>query len=99
MSTSHFDIHIIGSGIIGLATAVTLQARGIKVALLDANKVGQGASLGNAGHIAAEQVFPIADASMLRHIPAMLFNPTGPLRIDWRYLPRLMPWAMQLITK
>ncbi|CAM3560108.1 amino acid dehydrogenase [Psychrobacter glaciei] len=97
MTTSNVDLHIIGGGIIGLAAAVTLQARGVKVALLDANKVGQGASLGNAGHIATEQVFPIADASMLRHVPAMLLNPTGPLRIDWRYLPRLMPWAMQLL--
>ncbi|AMN49604.1 FAD-dependent oxidoreductase [Psychrobacter sp. P2G3] len=97
MTTSNFDLHIIGGGIIGLVAAVTLQARGVKVALLDANEVGQGASLGNAGHIATEQVFPIADASMLRHVPAMLLNPTGPLRIDWRYLPRLMPWAMQLL--
>ena len=97
MTTSNFDLHIIGGGIIGLAAAVTLQARGVKVALLDANEVGQGASFGNAGHIATEQVFPIADASMLRHVPAMLFNPTGPLRIDWRYLPRLMPWAIQLL--
>ena len=97
MNTSDFDLHIIGGGIIGLATAVTLQARGVKVALLEANEVGQGASVGNAGHIATEQVFPIADASMLRHIPAMLFNPAGPLRLDWRYLPRLMPWAMQLL--
>ena len=96
-SSDLYDLHIIGGGIIGLAAAVTLQARGVKVALLDANEVGQGASLGNAGHIATEQVFPIADASMLRHVPAMLLNPTGPLRIDWRYLPRLMPWAMQLL--
>ncbi|NRD70274.1 FAD-binding oxidoreductase [Psychrobacter okhotskensis] len=97
MTTSNVDLHIIGGGIIGLAAAVTLQARGVKVALLDANEVGQGASFGNAGHIATEQVFPIADASMLRHVPAMLLNPTGPLRIDWRYLPRLLPWAMQLL--
>ncbi|MGM8871709.1 NAD(P)/FAD-dependent oxidoreductase [Psychrobacter sp. 2Y5] len=97
MNTSDFDLHIIGGGIIGLATAVTLQARGLKVALLEANEIGQGASMGNAGHIATEQVFPIADASMLRHIPAMLFNPAGTLRLDWRYLPRLMPWAMQLL--
>ncbi|WP_201577044.1 NAD(P)/FAD-dependent oxidoreductase [Psychrobacter okhotskensis] len=97
MTTSNFDLHIIGGGIIGLAAAVTLQARGVKVALLDANEVGQGASFGNAGHIATEQVFPIADASMLRHVPAMLLNPTGPLRIDWRYLPRLLPWAVQLL--
>ena len=97
MNTPNFDLHIIGGGIIGLAAAVTLQARGIKVALLDANQIGQGASLGNAGHLATEQVFPIADASILRHIPAMLFNPAGPLRLDWRYLPRLMPWALQLL--
>ncbi|MDN3452325.1 MULTISPECIES: FAD-dependent oxidoreductase [unclassified Psychrobacter] len=97
MTTSNVDLHIIGGGIIGLAAAVTLQARGVQVALLDAHEVGQGASLGNAGHIATEQVFPIADASMLRHIPAMLLNPTGPLRLDWRYLPQLMPWAMQLL--
>lgn len=97
MTTSDFDLHIIGGGIIGLAAAVTLQARGVKVALLDANEVGQGASFGNAGHIATEQVFPIADASMLRHVPAMLIDPTGPLRIDWRYLPHLMPWAMKLL--
>ncbi len=97
MNTSDFDLHIIGGGIIGLTAAVTLQARGVKVALLEANEVGQGASIGNAGHIAAEQVFPIADASMLRHVPAMLMNPTGPLRLDWRYLPRLMPWALQLL--
>ena len=97
MDTQNFDLHIIGGGIIGLVTAVTLQARGVKVALLDANEVGQGASFGNAGHLATEQVFPIADASILRHLPAMLFNPAGPLRLDWRYLPRLMPWAIQLL--
>lgn len=97
MNTPSFDLHIIGGGIIGLAAAVTLQARGVKVALLEAEEIGQGASLGNAGHLATEQVFPIADASMLRHIPAMLFNPAGPLRLDWRYLPRLMPWALQLL--
>ncbi|MBE0406454.1 NAD(P)/FAD-dependent oxidoreductase [Psychrobacter sp. AOP22-C1-22] len=97
MNTSNVDLHIIGGGIIGLAAAVTLQAQGVNVVLLEAEKIDQGASLGNAGHLATEQVFPIADASMLRHIPAMLFNPAGPLRLDWRYLPRLMPWALQLL--
>ena len=89
-------LDIIGGGIIGLAAAVP-EARGVKVVMLEANEIGQGASIGNAGHIATEQVFPIADASMLRHIPAMLLNPKGPLRLDWLYLPRLMPWAMQLL--
>lgn len=91
------ELHIIGGGIIGLTTAVMLQARGVQVTLIDANDIGQGASIGNAGHLATEQVFPIADASILRHIPAMLLNPTGALRLDWRYLPQLMPWAIQLL--
>ncbi|MGP9636954.1 NAD(P)/FAD-dependent oxidoreductase [Psychrobacter sp. AOP3-A1-26] len=97
MDKQNFDIHIIGGGVIGLTTAVTLQARGVKVVLLEADEICKGTSSGNAGHLATEQVFPVADASMLRHIPAMLLNPTGPLRLDWRYLPRLMPWALQLL--
>lgn len=97
MDTQVFDIHIIGGGIIGLCAAVTLQSRGVKVAILEADKIARGATYGNAGHIATEQVFPIADASILRHVPAMLLNPEGPLRIDWRYLPRLAPWAFQLL--
>ena len=97
MNNQNFDIHIIGGGIIGLTTAVTLQARGVKVVLLEADEICKGTSSGNAGHLATEQVFPVADASMLRHIPAMLLDPTGPLRLDWRYLPRLMPWAFQLL--
>ncbi len=97
MDKQNFDIYIIGGGVIGLTTAVTLQARGVKVALLEADEICKGTSIGNAGHLATEQVFPVADASMLRHVPAMLLNPTGPLRLDWRYLPRLMPWAFQLL--
>lgn len=88
---------IIGGGIIGLAIAVVLRQRGVDVLLLDAGDPGMGASWGNAGHIAAEQVFPVADASMLPKLPAMLLDPLGPLRIDWRYLPKLAPWGWQAL--
>ena len=37
MDTQVFDIHIIGGGIIGLCAAVTLQSRGVKVAILEAD--------------------------------------------------------------
>lgn len=97
MINKTYDIHIIGGGIIGLCSAISLQERGINVLIIEAEGIGQGASYGNAGHIATEQVFPIADASILNQIPAMLLNPEGPLRIDWKYLPRLLPWAVRLL--
>ena len=72
---------VIGGGIIGLSIAVTLQKRGERVLLLDAKNIGAGASWGNAGHLATEQVFPIANPSILARLPSMLLNPLGPLRI------------------
>lgn len=88
---------VVGGGIVGLSIAITLQAEGVSVTLLDQATVGSGASHGNAGHIATEQVFPVAEPSVLKHLPSMLFDPLGPLRLDWRYLPQLMPWSIQLL--
>jgi hypothetical protein len=62
------------------------------VVLIDQQAPGMGASYGNAGHLATEQVFPIADLSILKRLPAMLMDPMGPLRLDWKYLPSALPW-------
>src|SRR5690554_6931342 len=81
---------VVGGGLIGLTIALELQKAGIDTLLLEKEQVGRGASWGNAGHIATEQVYPIADPSMLKSLPKMLLDPLGPLRINWRYLPQLM---------
>ncbi|MBP6862720.1 MAG: FAD-binding oxidoreductase [Neisseriaceae bacterium] len=88
---------VVGGGIIGLSVALTLQARGVDVLLVDKDRIGMGASFGNAGHIATEQVFPIADPSILKTLPRMLFDPLGPLRLDWRYLLPITPWLLRLV--
>jgi glycine/D-amino acid oxidase-like deaminating enzyme len=91
------DIVVVGAGIIGLACAVQLARQGRQVRVIDAQAPGLGASYGNAGHLATEQVFPIADLSILKRLPAMLLDPTGPLRLDWTYLPRALPWFIRLL--
>ncbi|AZF48030.1 MULTISPECIES: FAD-binding oxidoreductase [unclassified Pseudomonas] len=91
------DIVVVGAGIIGLACAVQLARQGRQVRVIDAQAPGLGASYGNAGHLATEQVFPIADLSILKRLPAMLLDPTGPLRLDWTYLPRGLPWFIRLL--
>ncbi|EUB82642.1 NAD(P)/FAD-dependent oxidoreductase [Pseudomonas sp. GM30] len=91
------DIAVIGAGIIGVACALQLARQGKRVVVIDKQPPGHGASFGNAGHLATEQVFPIADASILKRLPAMLMDPMGPLRLDWKYLPRAVPWFSRLL--
>jgi D-amino-acid dehydrogenase len=95
-NVSH-DIAVVGAGIIGVACALRLARQGLRVVVIDQQPPGHGASFGNAGHLATEQVFPIADASILKRLPAMLMDPMGPLRLDWQYLPRALPWFTRLL--
>ncbi|AUZ46238.1 NAD(P)/FAD-dependent oxidoreductase [Pseudomonas orientalis] len=98
MTTPHSaDIVVVGAGIIGVACALQLARQGRRVLVIDAQPPGMGASYGNAGHLATEQVFPIADLSILKRLPAMLLDPMGPLRLDWTYLHRALPWFIRLL--
>lgn len=92
------NITVIGGGIIGLSIAAKLQRSGMQVTLLEAKHIAAGASFGNAGHLATEQVFPVADPAILKHLPKMLLDPLGPLRMDWRYFPKLLPWLTRLVV-
>ncbi|MDZ5601845.1 FAD-dependent oxidoreductase [Pseudomonas sp. RP23018S] len=91
------DIVVVGAGIIGVACALQLARQGRQVVLVDRQAPGHGASWGNAGHLATEQVFPIADLSILKRLPRMLRDPMGPLRLDWKYLPQALPWFTRLL--
>jgi len=97
LTADHADIAVIGAGIIGVACALQLARQGKRLVVIDKQPPGHGASFGNAGHLATEQVFPIADASILKRLPAMLMDPMGPLRLDWKYLPRAVPWFTRLL--
>ncbi|MGL5953290.1 L-2-hydroxyglutarate oxidase LhgO [Providencia rustigianii] len=94
---NQYSVIVVGGGIVGLTIALSIQQRGTDVLLLDKNQIGSGASFGNAGHIATEQVFPVADPSVLKSIPSMLLDPLGALRIDWRYILPLTPWLLKLL--
>lgn len=97
LTAENADIAVIGAGIIGVTCALQLARQGQRVVVIDKQPPGHGASFGNAGHLATEQVFPIADASILKRLPAMLMDPMGPLRLDWKYMPRAVPWFSRLL--
>ncbi len=81
------SIAVIGAGIIGLSIGLKLQQQGYHVTIFDPNGVGNGCSKGNAGHIATEQVFPLATPALIPQLPKMLLSSTSPVSIRWQDLP------------
>jgi glycine/D-amino acid oxidase-like deaminating enzyme len=96
-SSTSADIVVIGAGIIGLACALRLQHYGLKVALVDRDEPGRGASFGNAGHIASEQIYPLASPQVVRSALSMLMDAEGALRIPPQYLFRIAPWLARFL--
>lgn len=92
MTNKATEILVIGAGVIGLSCAFRLIREGHRVLLLDRDQPGLGASFGNAGHIATEQVFPLASPEVVRGAMRYLFDRESPLRIRPAYLLLILPW-------
>lgn len=93
------SIAIIGAGIIGLSIGLKLQQQGYHVTIFDPNGVGNGCSKGNAGHIATEQVFPLATPALIPQLPKMLLSSTSPVSIRWQDLPNTVGWMIRFFIE
>ena len=89
---------VVGGGLVGAASALRLQAAGFAVTLIDPGDPRGAASFGNIGHIAAEQVSPLASRESLRTFPGRLFGLGGPLDFRWRDAGLWGPWALRFIA-
>ncbi|MGK6324585.1 NAD(P)/FAD-dependent oxidoreductase [Sphingomonas sp. DT-51] len=87
---------IVGGGVVGRTLALALARRGAAVTLLDQHAATAAASWGNAGHIATEQVEPIASLATLRGVPRRLFWRGGPLSLPPAQVRRWLPFALRL---
>ena len=86
------DVAIIGAGVIGVSAAFRLQEAGLRVTLIERDGVGRGASFGNAGALAFDDIEPLASPGALRQAPRWLADPLGPLSLPPAYLPAIAPW-------
>ena len=91
-------VAVIGAGIIGVTAAYRLQQAGFQVTLFDKEGVAEGCSKGNAGHFATEQVFPLAQKSLLPQVPKMLLDPLGPFSIAPSYFHKSIPWFLKFMN-
>lgn len=87
------SITVVGAGVIGCAVAQALAAEGNRVVLLDrAAPATAGASFGNVGHIATEQVETLPSKQLLLGFWRELFALGGALDIPLRRVMSLAPW-------
>jgi D-amino-acid dehydrogenase len=90
-----FDSIVLGGGIVGVSIALHLQMRGLSVALVDRKAPGNETSLGNAGLIQREGVYPYA---FPRDV-STLVRYAGNRSTDVRYHPAAMPTLMPFLYR
>lgn len=91
------DVTVLGAGIVGICTALSLVEKGLKTRLVDRDAPGQATSYGNAGIISPWSVVPQSMPGMWTKVPGWLLDPLGPVSIKPSYFPRMVPWGMRFI--
>ena len=92
------SIGVIGAGIQGVCISLCLIKKGFEVTLIDReDPVKESASYGNAGHFSPYASVPMNRPDILMDMPAMLLSSTGPLALQWNYVPKMIPWFIKFI--
>jgi D-amino-acid dehydrogenase len=87
----------VGGGVIGSMCALAMLSCGMSTLIVDDASGERSASYGNAGHIALEQVAPLASVAALRSAPGRLFAVGGPLDFRLRDVAVWGPWAIRYL--
>ncbi|MBB5985859.1 FAD-dependent oxidoreductase [Sphingobium lignivorans] len=91
------NVIVIGGGVVGLAAAAALVEAGHQVRVIAPLSDSQPASWGNAGHIAVEQVEPLASRAAIRSVPRRLFWRGGALSLPVASLATWLPFTLRLV--
>ena len=97
-SVSARTIAIIGGGVVGAATALSLSTKGYQVTLFEPDEIGAGTSSGNAGGIVTGAVLPTATPGVLRAMPSYIFDPNGAAVLRLSYVLKILPWLIRFIA-
>ena len=89
---------VLGAGVVGLTTAWVLAEAGYDVSVVDRwDGVGQEASRGNGAQLSYRFVAPLASPDTLRHLPALLLQRDGPLRVRPGLDAGFLRWGVQFL--
>jgi D-amino-acid dehydrogenase len=88
------DVLVIGAGVSGLATALALLEDGRGVLVIDAGRVGGGASHGNCGTITPSHAPPLAAPGTIGRALRWMLTKDAPLYVPPRLDPALWRWLL-----
>ena len=98
MTDSAADCLVVGSGIAGVCAALHIQRTGARVAIVDPDAPGSGASFGNAGIVVNTKLTPVFNGMTARLLLSMLRNPASPLNVRWSRFLGLTPWFLKMLA-
>lgn len=88
------DVIVLGAGIVGISTALHLQMRGARVAIIDRQEPGKATSYGNAGFIEASAILPHPFPKGVGNLVRFALNRSAAVRTDYSFLPKIIPWLL-----
>lgn len=92
------DIVVIGAGVVGMATALTLADRGHRVTVLDrAEGAGRGTSFANGAQLSYAYTDALASPSTLAQLPRLLFSLDPAFRLKLRIDPEFFRWCASFL--
>ena len=91
------QVVVAGAGAVGLSCAYFLQRAGCEVTVLDAGRVGDGASWGNAGWVSPSLSAPIPGPAALRTALRSIGNPDRPLWLRPQPDPAFALWGLSFL--
>lgn len=68
------QIAILGAGMVGVTSALALQAKGFDVLLIDKSPIASETSFGNAGMITPSSLIPLNNPRLVKQLPSLLKN-------------------------
>jgi len=90
-------VAVLGAGIVGICTALSLAERGVAVRLIDRSEPGQETSYGNAGVISPWSIIPQSLPGMAWRLPHLLFGRYRPLAVRPEFWPHMIPWGLRFL--
>ncbi|MCM3352185.1 FAD-binding oxidoreductase, partial [Bacillus velezensis] len=91
-----FDVIVLGAGIVGVSSALHLQDRGLRVALVDRRAPGEETSHGNAGLIERSSVEPYPVPRSPFTLMRYALNRSTDLYWHSASLPAFAPWLARV---